>query len=192
MPMTIYTIGHGTRPIDEFLAILDAHGILHLVDVRTAPGSRRNPQFGKQELESALNDHGVRYTHLSSLGGFRKSQPDSPNCGWRNGAFRGYADYMATDEFRVGLETLLEFATESPTAIMCAEAVPWRCHRSLIADALLARGVEVIDVMSLANSRPHVLTSFARVDGERVTYPAGTSDVEGDGLGTTSHPNRSR
>jgi uncharacterized protein (DUF488 family) len=139
--MNLYTIGHSNRSIDEFVALLQAHGIKQVVDVRTAAGSRKNPQFMKDVLARALELHGTRYTHLPALGGFRKPHPDSINAAWRNESFRGYADYMQTPEFETALAELLDLAAREPTAVMCAEAVPWRCHRSLIADAVVARGL---------------------------------------------------
>lgn len=169
--MNLSTIGHSNRSIDEFLALLDAHGIQQLVDVRTAAGSRRNPQFMRDELARALEHRGIRYMHLPALGGFRKPRPDSVNTAWRNESFRGYADYMQTPEFETALAALLGVAAEEPTAIMCAEAVPWRCHRSLIADAIVARGLTVSHILSTARSNPHILTSFARVENCRLTYP---------------------
>ncbi len=135
------------------------------------PRSRHTPQWNREWAAGALTGHGIRYHHLPRLGGFRKPRPDSPNAGWRNLAFRGYADYMATPEFAAGLEELLGLAREAATAIACTEAVPWRCHRSLIADALTIRGVEVRHLMSPTSARPHALTPFARVDGLAVTYP---------------------
>lgn len=170
-PQPVYTIGHSTDPIETFIAMLDAHGVETLVDVRTAPGSRRNPQFGKEALRGALAAAGIEYRHARELGGLRRPRPDSVNGGWRNESFRGYADYMQTAEFASALDDLAELAGRGRTAIMCAEAVPWRCHRSLIGDALLARGIPVIDILPGARSRPHALTPFARVAGTTVTYP---------------------
>ncbi|MEZ5074683.1 MAG: DUF488 domain-containing protein [Solirubrobacterales bacterium] len=170
-PQPIYTIGHSTHPVATFIAMLDAHGIETLVDVRTAPGSRRNPQFGKQALRQELAAAGIDYCHAQRLGGLRRPDADSVNGGWRNESFRGYADYMQTGEFTSALDELAELAGRGRAAIMCAEAVPWRCHRSLIGDALLARGIPVIDILPGARSRPHALTPFARVAGATVTYP---------------------
>lgn len=169
--MRICTIGHSTRPIDEFVAILKAHGIEQLVDIRTAPGSRRNPQYGGAALAAALAEVGIAYEHVKELGGLRKPRPDSPNAGWRNLSFRGYADHMQTPEFQAGLRRLLALAAARPTACMCAEAVPWRCHRSLLGDALVARGVEVVDLMSETSAKPHRLNPMAVVEGGRVSYP---------------------
>jgi uncharacterized protein (DUF488 family) len=168
----VFTIGHSTRTIDEFLAMLKAHGIACLVDVRSIPKSRRVPQFNSDALAASLEQHGIEYVHLKSLGGRRSARKDSPNLGWRNASFRGYADHMATDDFRAGLARLLDLAQEKRTAIMCAEALPWRCHRSLIGDALLARGLRVEDIMRATSARPHELTSFAKVNGTDVVYPA--------------------
>lgn len=169
--MNLYTIGHSNRSIDELLDLLRLHGIGQVVDVRTAAGSRRNPQFMRDELTNALEAHGIAYTHLSALGGFRKPRPDSINTAWRNESFRGYADYMQTPEFDASLAQLLDLASQVPAAVMCAEAVPWRCHRSLIADALVARGLAVGHILSPARCDPHRLTPFARVENGRVTYP---------------------
>lgn len=168
----IRTIGHGTRAIEELLALLRAHGMVQLVDVRTIPRSRRNPQFGREALAESLPAAGIAYVHMSRLGGLRKARADSVNLGWRNASFRGYADYMETPEFARGLEALVELAWQRPTAIMCAETVPWRCHRSLIADALTARGIAVEHILAAGRAEPHALTAFAAVKGTGVTYPA--------------------
>jgi len=172
-PMTIvYTIGHSTRPAEEFVSLLKGHGIRTLVDVRTIPKSRHNPQFGGEALARTLADAGIDYVHEPDLGGLRKPRPDSINDAWRNTSFRGYADYMQTPTFAAAVDRLVDRAQQAPTAIMCAEAVPWRCHRSLVADALTARGDEAREIVSETKSTLHKLTSFARVDGDRVTYPA--------------------
>jgi len=168
----LFTIGHSTRPIEEFLALLEAHGIRRVVDVRTVPRSRRNPQFGIDVLPENLAGAGIDYAHMPSLGGLRRPRGDSANTGWRNASFRGYADYMQTPEFEQALEELVVLAREQSTAVMCAEAVPWRCHRSLIADALTIRGVTVKHIMSPTSAQPHRMTPFARVDGTRISYPA--------------------
>ena len=167
----IYTIGHSTLPIEKFLEMLAAYGIRQLVDVRTIPKSRRNPQFGQDQLAVSVEQRGIRYTHLPGLGGLRHARKDSINTGWKNASFRGYADYMQTPAFRENLGQLIELAAAGPTAIMCAEAVPWRCHRSLIADALTARGIEVEHIMTATSRKPHTYTPFARVEGDVVTYP---------------------
>lgn len=173
--MVIHTIGHSTRPFDEFLAVLRAHGIEAVADVRTVPKSRHNPQFHIDALTRTLPEAGLDYVHLGALGGLRHPRPDSPNSGWRNSSFRGYADYMQTPEFGAGLDELLGLAHGKRTVIMCAEAVPWRCHRSLVGDALLVRGHEVIDIYDEHTAKPERLTSFAVVHGLDITYPA--SDV---------------
>jgi hypothetical protein len=170
--MTVSTIGHSTHPIEEFICILKAHAIARLVDVRTIPKSRHNPQFNRDSLAASLQAAGIQYRHLPGLGGLRHPRKDSMNTGWRNASFRGYADYMQTPEFAENLRHLMELASEVATAIMCAEAVPWRCHRSLIADTLTARGIPVLEILSAAKSQPHAMTPFAKVEGQRVTYPA--------------------
>lgn len=168
----IYTVGHSVLPIVSFLALLRAYGIECLVDIRTVPRSRHNPQFNADALEQALRANGIEYVHLRSLGGLRHPRPDSPNSGWRNKSFRGYADHMQTPDFIQGLEQLMALARDRRTAMMCAEAVPWRCHRSLVADALTIRGIPVIDILSEHEARQHRLTPFARTDGTRITYPS--------------------
>jgi uncharacterized protein (DUF488 family) len=170
--LTVFTIGHSTRTIEDFLAMLAAHGVERLVDVRSIPKSRHAPQFNSDTLAASLHKHGIEYLHMKSLGGLRHPKKDSANLGWRNASFRGYADYMTTDEFRDALSRLLDLAREKRTAIMCAEAVPWRCHRSLIGDALLVRGVDVEDIMSVTSRHAHGLTPFIEVRGTEITYPA--------------------
>jgi uncharacterized protein (DUF488 family) len=167
----VLTIGHSTRPIEEFAGILQAHGVSRIVDVRTVPRSRTNPQFNKETLPAALKAAAIEYTHMPGLGGLRKTKPGSLNEGWRNGSFRGYADYMQTEEFEKNLEDLITLAKNERVALMCAEAVPWRCHRSLIGDALLIRGIRVEDILSRGARKPHVLTPFAKVRGLELTYP---------------------
>jgi uncharacterized protein (DUF488 family) len=167
----VYTVGHSTLPIERFLAVLRAHGIERLADVRKVPRSRRNPQFNADALALSLRGAGIDYVPLRELGGLRKPRADSPNAGWRNDSFRGYADYMQTAEFAHGLERLLTLGRERRTAIMCAEAVPWRCHRSLVADALAVRGVPVVEILGETARREHTLTPFARVHGTTITYP---------------------
>jgi uncharacterized protein (DUF488 family) len=169
---TVYTIGHSTRSLESFLELLKAHGIHYLVDVRTIPRSRHNPQFNRESLPGSLRTAGIVYSHMPELGGLRRARIGSTNTGWRNASFRGFADYMQTEEFEAGLERLIALAEGEPTAIMCAEAVPWRCHRSLISDALAAREFAVEHVIGPGPSQPHALTRFARVEGARVTYPA--------------------
>ena len=171
MPAIVLTVGHSTRPIEEFLPLLDAHGVKRLVDVRTLPRSRHNPQFNKDSLPEALKRVGISYVHMPSLGGLRRPCKDSVNLGWRSAGFRGFADHMQTAEFEEALQELIAMAEKQRVAIMCAEAVPWRCHRSLISDALLARGVRVEEIASLTRTQPHKLTPFAHVFGTEVTYP---------------------
>ena len=171
MSQQIFTIGHSTHPIEEFVGILAAHGVEHLVDVRTIAKSRHNPQFGEEQLRASLAESAIRYDRLEALGGLRRTVKDSPNGAWKKASFRGYADYMQTPEFAVGLDRLIEYGAHATVAIMCAEAVPWRCHRSLIGDALLVRGIGVVDIMGEKSLREHALTRFARVDGTDVTYP---------------------
>ncbi len=173
--LRIYTVGHSTRPIDALVEMLRAHGVARLVDVRSLPRSRRNPQFNRDAMPAPLAAAGIGYVHMPGLGGLRKPRPDSINTAWRNDGFRGYADYMQTPEFETNVEALLEQARREPIAYMCAEAVPWRCHRSLLSDALVARGIEVRHITSPTRAEPHTLTAFARVDGTRVTYPRSSS-----------------
>jgi uncharacterized protein (DUF488 family) len=172
--VTVFTIGHSTHPLDEFIGFLAAHGVTLLADVRTIPRSRHNPQFNKESLPAALDAAGIGYTHLKGLGGLRHATATSPNTGWRVPAFQGYADYMQTDQFAAELAHLVELARGAQLAVMCAEAVPWRCHRSLIADALTVRGVAVEHIMSRTHRQPHLLTPFARVEGVHITYPGET------------------
>ena len=167
----IYTIGHSTRPSEVFVGLLKAHGVETLVDVRTIPRSRHNPQYNRDTLAATLAEHGIRYAHEPGLGGLRKPRPDSINAGWRNTSFRGYADYMQTQAFHAALDALVARSEVERTAIMCAEAVPWRCHRSLVSDALVARGIEALEIVSEAKATPHKLTSFAKVDDGEVSYP---------------------
>ncbi len=169
---TIYTIGHSTRTIEQFLELLKAHNIEELVDVRTIPKSRHNPQFSKEALAASLQQAGIAYAHLPQLGGLRHSRKDSVNLGWQNTSFRGYADYMATPEFQTALDELKALAEKKRVAIMCAEAVPWRCHRSLIADALTVQGWQVLHIQSRKTASPHALTPFLKVQDGRLTYPA--------------------
>ncbi len=168
---TIYTVGHSTRSLEDFIRLLQSFSISRLVDVRTVPRSRRNPQYNRESLPEPLQAAGIVYTHLPELGGLRRPRPDSLNTGWRNESFRGYADYMQTTGFETGLQVLIGLSEQDRVAIMCAEAVPWRCHRSLIGDALLVHGFEVEDIMDIGKSQPHKLTPFARVDGIKITYP---------------------
>jgi len=178
----LYTIGHSTRTLDEFVALLRTFGVSVLADIRTIPRSRHNPQFNGDSLRSSLRSRSIRYVHLAALGGLRHARKDSPNMGWRNASFRGYADYMLTADFEAGLEELRSLTEDGTVALMCAEAVPWRCHRSLVADALTARGMHLEHITSASRSTPHRLTPFAKVDGTRVTYPA--EAVDGSRLST--------
>ena len=171
MKKTIYTIGHSTREWEEFVEILEAYGIEVLVDVRTVPKSRHVPQYNDEHMAEALPKEGIEYAHIKKLGGLRPAKKDSPNGGWRNKSFRGFADYMQTKDFFEGLDELMVLAKGKTTAIMCAEAVPWRCHRSMIGDALLVRGYEVTDIFSDHKAEPEKLTSFAVVDGQNIVYP---------------------
>jgi uncharacterized protein (DUF488 family) len=169
----IFTIGHSTRTIDEFIAALAAHGIKLLADVRLLPGSKRFPHFNNDALAESLGAHGIRYEHFRELGGRRKPRRDSPNTAWRNEAFRGYADYMETPEFEAGIARLLSLAeTTGPAALMCAEAVWWRCHRGLVSDYLKAHGVEVLHIMDAKKADPHPFTSAATLVDGRLSYAA--------------------
>jgi uncharacterized protein (DUF488 family) len=173
----IFTVGHSTRAIEEFIELLQEQDVQRLVDVRTIPKSRHNPQFNREELPKSLRKTRIGYTHLPELGGLRHARRDSVNTGWRNLSFRGFADYMQTPEFERGLEKLIALGAAETVAIMCAEAVPWRCHRSLIADALVARGIQVGEIIGKGATHPHKLTPFARVEGALVTYPAEDSSA---------------
>ena len=167
----VMTIGHSTRSAEQFLALLRAHGVTGVADVRAIPGSRRHPHFSQPALAAFLPAHGVLYEHFRGLGGRRKPQRDSRNTGWTHPSFRAYADHMQSEEFRDALAALLDFARRCVVAVMCAEAQWWRCHRQLIADAIVARGLEVRHIMSAASAPPHELTSFARIHGVDVLYP---------------------
>src|ERR1039458_1972697 len=167
----VLTIGHSTRTLEEFIGLLQVHGVTCVVDVRTVPRSRFNPQFNKASLPRSLAKVGLGYVHLPGLGGLRHAHADSVNLGWRNASFRGFADYMQTPEFEQSLQELVRLATRERLALMCAEAVPWRCHRSLIADALLVRGIRTEDIMSPTRRQIHTLTPFAKVRGTVITYP---------------------
>jgi uncharacterized protein (DUF488 family) len=167
----VFTLGHSTLPIDQFIALLRAYGIERLADIRTIPRSRHNPQFNADMLAESLKAEHVDYVHIAALGGLRHASKDSVNTGWRNASFRGYADYMQTQEFRDALEALIPISREKRLALMCAEAVPWRCHRSLVADALSVRGIPVVEILSEREYRIHKLTPFAHVEGLSITYP---------------------
>ena len=176
MAMTIWTIGHSTRGIEEFMAILHSYRIAQVIDIRLIPFSRRHPHFHTEALAATLGHAGMTYHHLALLGGRRKALPDSVNGGWRNAGFRGYADYMQSTAFETGLGQLMTLATTAQAAVMCAEAVPWRCHRSLVSDALVSRGWDVIHILGASRADRHTLTAFARIDGRWITYPAASSD----------------
>lgn len=172
VPNVVFTIGHSTRSLKEFIRLVKAHGVQRVIDVRSIPRSRHNPQFNRGHLSPALHRVRMHYRHLPGLGGLRHARRDSTNTGWRNASFRGYADYMQTSAFGESLNRCVEFATLECVVLMCAEAVPWRCHRSLIADALLVRGIQVQEITSDTRTRSHVLTPWARVRGTQVAYPA--------------------
>lgn len=174
-PLVVLTIGHGTRPLEDFIRLLQDSGVEKVADIRTVPRSRHNPQFNQETLPPALAAAGIGYVHLPSLGGLRHPRKESPNLGWRNDSFRGFADYMQTPEFEENLQALIDLAAKERLALMCAETVPWRCHRSLIADALIIRGVKVAHILSELSLKEHRLTDFARVEGLRLTYPVAES-----------------
>ena len=184
-PLVVFTIGHSTRPIQEFTRLLKAHDVQRVLDVRTIPQSRHNPQFNRDQLSRTLHRARIHYRHMPGLGGLRHAQRVSANTGWRNVSFRGYADYMQTSAFDESLTACIELAKRERVVLMCAEAVPWRCHRSLIADALLVRGIDAREITSGIRTRPHALTPWARVNGTQITYPAGrdASDPTGDDSG---------
>ncbi len=168
---TLYAIGHSTRPLDQFVEILRAHEVTLLADIRTIPKSRHNPQFNEDSLARELPKAGIQYRHLKELGGLRHASKDSINTGWENASFRGYADYMQTPQFVHAIRDLMDLARGQRVAIMCAEGNPFRCHRSLVADALTVRGVRVRHISSRKSAREHTLTRFAKVDGTRISYP---------------------
>lgn len=169
--LCVFTIGHSTRSIEEFLEILKHYNINELIDIRTIPKSRHNPQFNGPELAHTLRNHHIGYRHEKKLGGLRHAHKDSINMAWENASFRGFADYMQSEDFKDGIQELIEIAHHKTVAIMCAEALPWRCHRSLIGDALLVRGIEVEDIYSITSHKPHELTPWAQVHGSTITYP---------------------
>ena len=175
---SIMTVGHSTRTLADFLQLLHVYQVTLLVDIRTIPRSRYNPQFNQETFSQALKHAGIRYAHLPALGGLRKARPDSINTAWRNSSFRGFADYMQTDTFERGIASLLQLAIGHCAALMCAEAVPWRCHRSLVADALVVRGVEVTHVLSETRHSAHALNPSAQAEGLRVTYPSRGATVD--------------
>lgn len=197
----LYTVGHSDRTLDELVELLRGVSVSLLVDIRTVPRSRHNPQFNRETLPGELARRGLRYLHLPELGGLRRPLRDSPNTGWRNASFRGFADYMQTEEFAQALDRLRTAAARRRTAIMCAEAVPWRCHRSLVADALLLRGTPVIDLIGPRSARPHAMTPWARVRAGRLLYPplppaaasaSGRHRKEGAGAATPRRPSTAR
>ncbi len=173
----VYTIGHSTRTLDEFIATIEPYGVEIIIDIRTIPKSRHNPQFNIDSLADFLRKKQIGYVHMKGLGGLRHPIKDSVNTGWRNSSFRGFADYMQTEEFEHGLDELTEIMKKKRVAIMCAEAVPWRCHRSLVADALTMRGVQVIHIMGATAHHVHKLTPFAKVRGAEITYPAEDAEI---------------
>jgi uncharacterized protein (DUF488 family) len=187
-PDSIFTVGHSTRSAEEFLELLKAHGVQAVADVRLIPKSRRYPHFNDQEMGRWLPAAGIEYLPMKDLGGRRRPLKNSINTAWRNESFRGYADYMQGEKFAAALETLIKEARKRPTAIMCAEAVPWRCHRSLIGDALLARGWRVVDLLSATKAQEHKLTDFAKIDGTRVTYPGEQTLFDQTTRATSSSP----
>jgi uncharacterized protein (DUF488 family) len=175
----IFTIGHSTRPIVQFIELLQGNGVRQVIDIRAIPKSRHNPQFNSDTLAASLRAAGLGYVHLKELGGLRRAKPDSINSGWRNASFRGYADYMQTPEFNQAMERAVHLAQTTMSALLCAEAVPWRCHRSLVADALLVRGIHVEQIIDEGKPTEHKLTPFARVRGTRITYPSDQGSLLG-------------
>jgi uncharacterized protein (DUF488 family) len=171
-PLVVFTIGHSTRTLKELIRLLKAHGVRRVIDVRRIPRSRHNPQFNRDRLSPALHSARIHYRHMPGLGGLRRARRDSANTGWRNASFRGYADYMQTSAFEKSLLQCVDLAKRECVVLMCAEAVPWRCHRSLIADALLVRGIDAREITSGIRTQPHVLTPWARMNGTEITYPA--------------------
>ncbi len=176
--MTVYTIGHSTRQLEELVDILKHYEIQLLADVRSIPRSRYNPQFNSDSFANELEKRGIDYQHVSELGGLRHTTKNSPNTGWRNAGFRGYADYMQTSEFKEALDYFLKQATNKTSVLMCAEAVPWRCHRSLLSDALLVRDAEVLHILDKEKIRPATITDFAKIDGTYITYPPNSHDQQ--------------
>jgi len=168
---TIFTIGHSTRPLNKLIELCRTNGVKRVIDIRTIPRSRHNRQFNRETLGPALRKHGIAYLNLKQLGGLRDAKPHSKNLGWHHSGFRGFADYMETPEFAAGLSRAIKLAKARPSALLCAEAVPWRCPRSLVADALLVRSIQVLHIVGPSAPRPHKLTPFARVRGLRITYP---------------------
>jgi uncharacterized protein (DUF488 family) len=188
----IFTIGHSTRPIDEFLSLLKENGVARLIDIRTIPRSRFNPQFNQKSLSESAPAAGIEYVHLEELGGLRHPRKDSPNKEWKNDGFRGFADYMQTPEFDTAIDKLIDLASQKTSSIMCAEAVPWRCHRSLVSDALLVRGIIPTHIMSPGKTQPHALTAFAKVRGHNITYPPKQNSLDLDASAPLPKPASSR
>ena len=174
----LYTVGHSTHDLPKFLELLRSHQVRQVADVRTIPRSRRNPQYNIDAFPRALRAAGIRYIHLAELGGLRRPARDSINTGWRNRSFQGFADYMQRGEFDKAVRQLIKLASKSPTVVMCAEAIPWRCHRSLVADALVVRGVLVVHIFTAGRAQEHTLTPFARIEGFRITYPESPGDLQ--------------
>jgi uncharacterized protein (DUF488 family) len=181
--LTVFTIGHSTRTVDEFIGLLKTYGVALVVDVRTVPRSRHNPQFNKETLPNSLKPHGVKYIHMPDIGGLRRPKHDSINLAWKNSGFRGYADYMQTQEFTDNLLKIVALARENCLALMCAEALPWRCHRSLISDALTVRRIKVQHILSATSCLNHELSEMAHVEGTQVTYPLYTKETPQRTLG---------
>ena len=171
-PAVVWTVGHSTHSLEDFGQLLQSHGIQKVIDIRTIPRSRHNPQFNRETLPASLTAFGIGYVHMAGLGGLRHSRKDSVNTGWRNSSFRGFADYMQTEDFEKNIKILLRQVKKERVVLMCAEALPWRCHRSLIADALVVRGLAVEHIMSSTKIQPHELTPFALVQGTQLIYPA--------------------
>lgn len=169
--LVVFTVGHSTRSLEQFIELIKHYGVTRIIDIRTVRKSRHNPQFNEEVLSRALKKSHIKYTPIKELGGLRRPSSHSVNLAWHNASFRGFADYMQTDEFKKALERLIGYASHDQVAIMCAEAVPWRCHRSLIGDALLIHGIRVEDIFSLTSLKPHTLTPWARVHGDTITYP---------------------
>ena len=178
--LVVLTVGHSTRPLADFIALLTSHSVARLIDVRTVPRSRHNPQFDRETLPAALAVNRIGYEHVAGLGGFRRTHPGSLNTGWRNVSLRGFADYMQTPEFSDNLAGLIDEAMRERIVLMCAEAVPWRCHRSLIADALMVHGIRVEEIINGTRRQVHALTPFARVSGTVITYPPEASPSQSD------------
>lgn len=181
--LTILTIGHSTRTLEEFVDLLEAYGVTLVLDVRSVPRSRHNPQFNKETLPSSLKHFGIKYIHMAEIGGLRRPKHDSVNLAWRNNSFRGYADYMQTKEFTDNLLKIVALARENRLALMCAEALPWRCHRSLISDALVVRHVKVEHIISATSLINHQLNEMAHVEGTKITYPLFTKETPQRTLG---------